>query len=210
MKHKINKKILICAFAMALCCAYTLSLARFDAACEDLRQNVLRMHILANSDSAADQQLKLKVRDKVLEYSKTLFAGAKSQNEALLLAGQNIDKIEKAAQSVCDSEKSGYKVSAKVSCEYFDTRYYENFTLPAGRYKAVRLLIGKAQGENWWCVMYPGVCIGSSTKDKFVKAAGKNADRVVKSGKKLKAKFKIVEIIENLKKTKSKQKTRVK
>lgn len=198
--NKSTLKRIYVSLAAGFLCAAAVGMARFDAACDGLRANCLRMHILANSDSPADQQLKLKVRDAVLSQSRTLFENAGGQKEALAIARDNIDSITKTAQKVCDRANSGYKVTATVKKEYFETREYENFTLPAGEYEAVRILIGKAQGKNWWCVMYPAVCVGSSSAKKNIKAAaGKNAAKVASGKGQYKIKFKIVEMYEGVK-----------
>lgn len=120
-----------------------------------LADKLTRLHVLANSDDPADQQLKLQVRDAVLEAS----VGETVLDEALLA------KLQEAALQAVES--AGYGYSVKVSRErcYFDTREYETFSLPAGYYDAVRVVIGEGAGKNWWCVIYPPLCAGICEED---------------------------------------------
>lgn len=195
-------KISVC---FGLIISVILSLARFDALCGDLRHNVLRVHIIAASDSSEDQKLKLKVRDALLNENGELFKSCKSFEEALSLASSKIFELEKTANRVI--AENGFNYSAKVSVgeAYFGNREYESFTLPAGVYEAINVTIGEGKGKNWWCVMFPAVCIG---------AAGELSDSVTlesasvaENGNKYQFRFKTVEIYEDLKKifTKSKK-----
>ena len=115
-----------------------------------LADKLTRLHVLANSDEPADQQLKLQVRDAVLAASE----GEAELSEALL------QKLQRVAQQTV--QKAGYDYPVQVSRErcYFDTRQYETFSLPAGYYDAVRVVIGEGKGKNWWCVIYPPLCAG--------------------------------------------------
>lgn len=199
---KINRdtlKRIHASLAAGLCCSMIFGLAKFDSACEDLRNNCLRLHVLANSDSNYDQSLKLFVRDAVLEESEALFTSSNSLGEAMTAARENLDEIGAAAQQACYDYGGDYKVTVSLEKEYFETREYEDFTLPAGEYEAVRILIGAAKGHNWWCVMYPCVCLGSAGNGSIKKAAGSKASAVAKGGSKYKMKFKIVEIYQDTK-----------
>lgn len=124
-----------------------------------LRQGVVRLHILANSDSEADQQLKLAVRDRILAETDELFGNASSGTQALEAARQNLDRIVELAQQEITANGYSYPVLGKVTRLYFTTRVYDDVTLPAGDYDAVQLTIGEGKGHNWWCVMYPPMCI---------------------------------------------------
>lgn len=124
---------------------------------DELRGSVLRLHILANSDSERDQKLKLMVRDRLLESG--IFRSADSLSEAEDIAEANLDKIEALAEKVLRENGCGYKVTAAVEDKEFDERTYGDITMPAGTYKALRLKIGRAEGHNWWCVMYPPLCV---------------------------------------------------
>ena len=135
-------------------------LAGFGQRCAQVRQEVLRLHILANSDSEADQALKLRVRDAVLEETGGLFAAAVTLEEAQAAALENLPAIEAAARRALAEAGSDAPVKAELTRMYFNTREYgEDTTLPAGEYQALRLSIGEARGRNWWCVMFPPLCV---------------------------------------------------
>ncbi len=135
-------------------------LAGFGQRCAQVRQEVLRLHILANSDSEADQALKLRVRDAVLEETGGLFATAGTLEEAQAAALENLPAIEAAARRALAEAGSDAPVKAELTRMYFNTREYgEDTTLPAGEYQALRLSIGEARGRNWWCVMFPPLCV---------------------------------------------------
>ncbi len=152
----------------AACTAFLLtvifSVIPFQADCRDIADNTFRLHILANSDSDADQALKLKVRDKVLSYTAELFRDAPDKETSMQAVGQHLREI---AEVACDEVRANgydYPVKAEITRMYFSTRHYDGYTLPAGMYDALRLSIGKAEGHNWWCVMYPSLCLSSATE----------------------------------------------
>ena len=126
---------------------------------DSLRNGVLRIHILANSDSDEDQALKLQVRDVLLEHSDELFSGSGSVEEALLNAEGVLNDVEEIAQQTVCSMGYDYKVHAEIVDMHFDNRVYGDITMPSGMYTALRVTIGEAEGHNWWCVMYPPLCI---------------------------------------------------
>ena len=136
--------------------------------------DTLRLHVLANSDSAEDQALKLKVRDAVLEVMRTLadkygITDAQSAAEAV---SENTVLLESTARNVITAAGYDYPVSIEVCREYFPTREYDGVRLPAGEYKAVRILIGSASGQNWWCVLYPALCLDAAEPEKELAEAG--------------------------------------
>lgn len=139
----------------------TVSFISFGNECDTIRSSVLRMHILANSDSEADQQLKLLVRDRITEQSENIFADCNSYDEAISAARNNLLLFEQTAREVLRENGSDYTVSAEIGRSYFPTRVYDNITLPAGVYEALRIKIGAAEGQNWWCVMFPTICLPS-------------------------------------------------
>lgn len=126
---------------------------------DNLRNSVLRMHILANSDSIEDQSLKLEVRDAILEHSEEIFGKLVSPEDIRNISEENLEKIQKIAQSVIDEYGFDYKISVGETKMFFDERAYGDITMPAGNYDALRVTIGEAKGHNWWCVMYPPLCI---------------------------------------------------
>lgn len=164
---------------------------------EDISQKVFRLHILANSDSDEDQALKLKVRDEVLKKTENVYKDCRSVDEAILATNENLDDIKTAVQSVINDY--GYKYKSKVYTvkEYFGTRKYNNFSLPAGMYNSLKIEIGKAQGHNWWCVMFPSVCLSGCTDDLQETLTAEEIELI--ENDKYIVRFKAVEIYEKLK-----------
>ena len=167
------------------------------AAGNEIRSETLRLHIIANSDSEEDQQLKLKIRDAVLEATGELFAEVSGKTEAVAAAEYSSDDIKAIAKEIIASEGFDYEVQVEVTEMWFETRSYEGFTLPAGDYDAVRIIIGEGEGKNWWCVMYPALCIPGAEKP--LEKYGDNADFV--SGNGFEIRFAVIEWIESLKKS---------
>ena len=129
-----------------------------DAMQDDVAQKVLRLHVLANSDSEADQALKLAVRDRILKESRHLFAACDSPTESKTIFLQERERLTKAAEEEIAAHGFSYPVSLRLETAYFPMRSYDGLTLPAGEYEAVRVSIGDAEGKNWWCVMFPPLC----------------------------------------------------
>lgn len=185
----------------ALCCAVVisclLSLTGFCGACEDIEERVFRLHIIANSDSDADQQLKLRVRDRLTRYTEELFSDCETKEEAMKKARVNIDKLRECAQRTVAEQGYCYPVDVFVTKAEFDTRVYEDFTLPAGSYDALRVVIGEGKGHNWWCVLYPAVCVPAAEKNIGSALSEGETDIVTKSDR-YAVGFKIVEIFRGL------------
>lgn len=125
---------------------------------QDLSNNFFRLHILANSDSQEDQDLKLKVRDKIIEYMNTISYDRLSKDEAIALTSQNLDTFQKIAEDTIQKEGYTYPVSLEIGNFYFPTKEYGNVSLPAGYYDALKIEIGEAKGKNWWCSLFPPLC----------------------------------------------------
>lgn len=125
-------------------------------------EDTLRLHVLANSDSAEDQALKLKVRDVLLDEMNSLKADSKEQAVALIEENKK-DLMEKASE-VIKQEGKAYSISIDVGQEFYPTRQYEGFSLPSGEYTSVIVTIGKGDGQNWWCVLYPPLCTYAAIK----------------------------------------------
>lgn len=191
-------------FVKSACIAFVFvviySLIPFQAQCDNISNDVFRLHILANSDSDYDQSVKLKVRDRVLEYSKSLFESAKSKDEAESLISQNLDNITRVAQNELQNLGCDQNVKAEIKKMYFTTRYYDSYTLPSGMYDALRITIGSGKGHNWWCVMYPSICISAaSEQDDKAKQALDDGEFDIIKNEKYSYKFKVVELFEMMK-----------
>ena len=152
------------AILTAVIIASACSIAGFAYRCSQVRESVLRMHVIANSDSDEDQALKLKVRDAVLERGSELFDGTMTADEARERLEPKKDELVEAAGEVIVSEGFDYPVTVEVVDEYFATRCYGDLTMPAGKYTAIKVVIGEGEGKNWWCVMFPPMCTASAAK----------------------------------------------
>ena len=190
---KTNKSILLIKSAII---AFILP---FQAVCAEIPNNVFRFHILANSDTEEDQTLKLKVRDKVLERTKILFDTANSKSDAEEFVKANLETIEEIAQNEVYKNGYNYPVKAEIVNMHFDTRHYESYTLPAGMYDALRITIGNAKGHNWWCVMYPSICISTADEGKDrAKDVLSDDEYSVVTDDKVEYKFFIVELFQKI------------
>lgn len=193
MKRKIHLSI-----CFGLICAVLCSMSHFSAACDDLRQNVLRLHIIANSDSDADQQLKLKIRDEILRETDGLFENSKNLQEAQNTVCDNLKFFEAVANEVIAENGFDYTATASFGASEFSTRYYDDFTLPAGEYQSLIITLGEAKGKNWWCVVYPTVCIPAA-KGELNDTVSDESAQIAKGGKRFIMRFKTVEIYEKIK-----------
>ena len=124
----------------------------------DIANSVFRLHVIANSDSDIDQNLKYIVRDNLLEYMNTLCANCSSKEEAISLAKENIENFKKIALDTIKNEGFEYSVNVEIGNFEFPTKHYGDISLPAGYYDALKVEIGEAKGQNWWCVMFPPLC----------------------------------------------------
>lgn len=162
----------------------------------EIYEDTLRLHIIANSDSPEDQALKLEIRDFVLtEYGQRL-KGYRSMEEATAEVERLLSDIETAASEKLSKMGYHYTVDALLGQEWYDTREYDDFTLPSGYYTSLRIIIGSGEGKNWWCVMYPPLCLELATEeaptDDGIIDYTKEEVALIKSGK-YNVKFKILE-----------------
>lgn len=173
------------------------SLSYTNDASNDISTKVLRMHVLANSNSIDDQKLKIAVKNNILKSTQELFTDCDNLEESIEIAQSNTELIKASAKEVIKKYNKNYDVKVYVDNEFFDVREYKDFTLPSGNYNTVKIVIGEGKGKNWWCVMYPAVCI-SACSDDFDKALTKEEKKLITS-KKYIPKFKILEIINKIK-----------
>ncbi len=191
---KLLFKSLVIAFVLSI----VFSMIPFSAQCENLSEEVFRLHILADSDSQEAQSLKLKVRDEVLKYTQRLYKNANSVGEAESLSAENLDKIARVAYKTLEREGVSLPVKAEIKRMYFNTRHYGKVTMPSGFYKALRITIGEGRGHNWWCVMYPSLCVGASTNYDELKSKTSDDEYKMMTDDGYEFKFKIVEYFENI------------
>lgn len=192
-------KKLIISLATGLMLSILLSLSQFSVQCQTIRDDVLRLHILANSNSDEDQQLKLKVRDAILANTDDDFTSVHTKDEAIANISRSLAKIEQIAAQVIKENGYDYSVKAEVVNMYFTTRQYDRYTLPAGYYDAIRITIGKAEGKNWWCVMFPQLCLPAVSEQESIDMFNEAQQDIIENGDKYKASFFIIEWLEQLK-----------
>ena len=140
------------------------SFSAFAAKCDELPDKLFRMHILANSDSEEDQALNYALRDFLSKDMQYIFEGCSTAEEAKNAARSNLKEIAMKARQFVREQGYDYQITASVERVYFTTRQYGALTVPAGEYDALRILIGEGEGKNWWCVMFPPLCL-SAVKD---------------------------------------------
>ncbi len=161
---KLRKTELAALIAFIIC--ITLSTYKLNSECDGIRQNVLRLHVIAASDSSYDQQIKLELRDCLLVKGKEIFNESETKKDAEEKISQGISLIQKEADSFLEEKGYPYKATVSLGKSYFPTRKYESFTLPAGNYDALKVTIGPGEGQNWWCVMFPALCLPAAEKSR--------------------------------------------
>ncbi len=185
--------------AIGLVLSIVFSVIGFGADCREIRNNVVRLHILANSDSQEDQNVKLLVRDALLSCGSDIFGGTVDVDNASECLAKEKEALIKTANKVLSENGFDYTADIFLTEEYFQTREYENFTLPAGEYLALKVILGKGEGHNWWCVMFPPLCLPAATQKTNTEIIlGKDGADIISSPVKYEMRFKIVEIIEEL------------
>ena len=201
-----TKRLLICAF-LILTVALVAGLFPVHGE-EKIYDTVVRLHVLANSDSEADQALKLKVRDRVVQLVSPAVKECRSQTEAIAAIGGIMDSLEAAAEEVVADEGYDYDVNILMGEEYYPTRTYESCAFPEGKYVSLRVCIGEAEGQNWWCCLFPPLCLSAASDDSdedneeaFI-SVGLTGDQykvITESDKpKYRVRFKILETIQKM------------
>ncbi len=186
--------------AIALVFSVIFSILSFAQTSSQVRKEVLRLHVIANSDSSADQNLKISVRDVILAEGAEIFDGSVNIENAAEKILPKIDLLTEAAERLIDERGFDYSVKISLEKEYFTTRTYETVTLPAGEYLALRVVIGEGNGHNWWCVMFPPMCISAADEtDELNNVLSNNELKLVEKNPKFEPRFKIIEVYESLK-----------
>lgn len=176
---------------------------------EDLSNNVFRLHVIANSDSNEDQDLKYKVRDKLVEYMKSLTTNISSKEEVIKIANNHISDFKSIAKEVITENGFDYDVKVEIGNFSFPTKQYGDISFPAGFYDALKVEIGSAKGQNWWCVMFPPLCfvdvtsgiVPEESKENLQDNLGEEEYDIISNTENseiVNFKFKIVEFFENL------------
>lgn len=184
---------------------------------EDIKDKLIRFHVIANSDTDEDQNLKLKVRDKVVEALSEKLSNVNSLEEAENVLEENIDYVNEIAKEVIEENNYTYEVTTMLSYENFPDKVYGDCVFPQGNYEAFRVIIGEGKGQNWWCVMFPSLCFvdesknsvdSSDLKEEIENIEPKNNETINEDKEKnkessnvndgVKFKFKIVEVIKDI------------
>ncbi len=171
-------------------------LADFTLRSAAARENVLRLHILASSDQPADQQLKYQVRDAVLQQSQTYFSPDMTLDEMEQAAAAAIPELVETANTTLAQAGSTQQATARLDKIYFGTRSYDGITYPAGFYTALQITLGEGQGKNWWCVMYPPVCLPAAKGETTPQQPGEMVE--LDKAPRYKMAFATVELLEKL------------
>ena len=161
MKKFLNKEIYkkICILTILLFLYVGISAISYaKSTSSEISNSVFRLHVLANSDSSEDQNLKYKVRDKLISYMNTICSATTSKKEAIYIAQNHLNDFQKIAEQTISENGYTYPIKVEIGNFDFPTKTYGDISLPAGSYDALRVEIGKAQGQNWWCVMFPPLC----------------------------------------------------
>lgn len=132
---------------------------------DDIKDKLIRFHVIANSDTDEDQNLKLKVRDKVVEALSEKLSNVNSLEEAENVLEENIDYVNEIAKEVIEENNYTYEVTTMLSYENFPDKVYGDYVFPQGNYEAFRVIIGEGKGQNWWCVMFPSLCFVDESKN---------------------------------------------
>ena len=193
-KRRLLGRALVCGFVLAALCSFF----PFAAACGQLPRDVVRLHVVANSNGAEDQAVKLLVRDAVLEEAARWYQGAGSMEEASSQLCTHLQSIAGAARQVLREQGAGYSATAQMTEMYFPTRDYGDFRLPAGRYRTLRVTLGEGAGKNWWCVVFPSLCLPAATQEEALLTLPEGERQVVEGGRDVQVKLKAVELWESL------------
>ena len=211
---KIRLIILILSFiavigAMTVC--INAEVNKIDSASEDYKEKLIRFHVIANSDNDDDQELKLKVRDGIISYLKPKLENSNSISESEEIIKSEYDNLYKISREIVKENGYDYDISVGIEYSNFPTKQYSNVVLPAGEYKALKVIIGEGKGKNWWCVMFPPLCfvdeengvIDEETDSKLQSVLDEEEYELITSENKrevktVKLKFKIVEVVKSI------------
>lgn len=157
---------------------------------DGISSRLVRLHVVAVSDDALEQEIKLSVRDGVLEYLSPALEAARGSDEAQRIISSRLPEIRAAAQRYAQ----GREVRVSLEPEYFPTRRYDGFTLPAGRYDCLRVTLGSGQGHNWWCVVFPPLCIDAAARERALDSMAQDDRALITEAEGYELRFRIVEL----------------
>lgn len=210
MKKKLNF-----IFILTILVFIYIALLSFNyskAISSNLLDSVFRLHIIANSDSSADQELKLKVRDNIINYMNTLTSSSSDKKDVISMVNNHLDSFKEIALNTIKENGYNYDVNIEIGNFHFPTKSYGDISFPAGNYNALKIEIGDAIGQNWWCVLFPPLCfVNSSTgvvpddsKNTLKENINSESYEIISEGNNsndntsdIKIKFKIIEFFNN-------------
>ena len=187
--YKSRMKIWEASLLLALC--FSLCLGTWAQAKQSsLSSSLVRLHVIAVSDDEYEQALKLRVRDGVLSYISPKLRNVESAQQAQEIIKSELDGIKAAAESSAE----GRSIEVTLSQEYYPTRNYEKFSLPAGKYQSLRVILGEGEGHNWWCVVFPPLCISAAEQEQAVESMSEDVRGIVTEEDGYEYKFRILEL----------------
>ncbi len=200
-----NFKTIIILLILLTLFVYISALSYVKYISSDLSKNVLRLHVIANSDSKEDQNLKYIVRDNIIEYMNSICSNVKSKDEALKLLSDNLHNFENIVNQTILDNGFSYNSSCELGTFNFPTKTYADISFPAGHYDALEIKLGSSQGQNWWCVLYPSLCfidkssatLSEESKEKLQYSLSNEEYKLIsnKNNVTLKFKFKLIELL---------------
>ena len=207
LKNYTLKRILVLLFLLTLF-IFISAISYVTAVSKDIADSVFRLHVIANSDSKEDQELKIQVRDELLSYMNTLAKDCSSKEEVVELAKEHQEEFKQIAEQTIAKNGFSYPVTIEIGDSDFPTKTYGDIALPAGTYEALRVQIGDAKGQNWWCVMFPPLCfvdvssgvVPDESKEEIKESLNEEEYSLISQtdDNKINFKFKLVEFFQNL------------
>lgn len=176
--------------ALAALCAALCACTWAQGRQQSISASLVRLHVVAASDSQEEQALKLRVRDAVLDYLSPKLEGAESAEEAGEIISASIRGVARSAAAASE----GRSVRVTLGEEYYPTRVYEGFTLPAGRYRSLRVILGEGEGHNWWCIVFPPVCLSAVQSEPVADAMAEEDFAIISDADGVELRFKLVEL----------------
>ena len=208
IKFPALKRFIIVLFLLILF-IFVSAISYVSAVSNNISNSVFRLHVIANSDSKEDQNLKYIVRDELIEYMNNIAKDCSSKEEVISIAKNNISNFENIARKTIEENGYNYNVTVEIGNFDFPTKSYGDITLPAGSYDSLRVKIGKAEGQNWWCVMFPPLCfvdvtsgvVPDESKQEMKDSMPEEEYSLISKtdNSEINIKFKLIELFENIK-----------
>lgn len=208
VKSSVFKRLIIVLLLLILF-IFISAISYVSAVSNNISNGVFRLHVIANSDSPEDQNLKYIVRDELIKYMNTLAKDCNSKQEVIEIAKNNISNFENIAKKTIKDNGFNYNVTVEIGNFDFPTKTYGDITLPAGTYDSLKIKIGKSEGQNWWCVMFPPLCfvdvttgiVPEESKKEMKEAMPEEEYSLISNtnNSEVNFKFKLIEFFENIK-----------